>query len=117
MVRFGLFSALVIFAAAAAGCVSAAEDEGRPLPEWFVQERAALDAEGYPDLANVPERVDANTRQPYWDGVTAELEAERRDMQASPRAEAPPTADEQAAAAETFDQGARDALETTRRQH
>lgn len=114
--RVGSISALVLLAAGAAGCASA-EDEGRPLPAWFVERQAALEAEGYPELANVPDRVDANTRQPYWDGVTAELDAARQEMAQNPRSERPASAEEQAGAAEQFDQGAREALESTRSQH
>lgn len=117
--RTGLFIVIAAFAACAVTSCASGEEaaDQRPLPAWFVEQRAALEAEGYPDLANVPDRVDANTRQPYWDGVTAELDSARRDLQTSPRAERPPTAEEQAAEAAAFDEGARNALETTRRQH
>lgn len=104
-------------AAAALTACAGAETSNRPLPAWFVERQAELNNEGYPDLANVPDRIDANTRQPYWDGVTAELDAAAAAMRANPRSGAPADAAAQAADAETFDAEARQALEATRSQH
>ncbi|MGE0830675.1 MAG: hypothetical protein AB7O04_15165 [Hyphomonadaceae bacterium] len=115
--RLSGLTALTIFAAAqAAGCAASAES-ARPLPDWFVEKREALEAEGYPELANVPDRVDANANQAHWDRVVRDLDRAGAQVQANPRSEPPPTEAEQAAQADAFDEAARGAIESTRSQH
>lgn len=107
-------AALGILAAAATSC-AAAPDSERPLPAWFVERQAELDAEGYPDLANVPERVDAEVDDAHWDDVTRELDRVASEMAANPRSEPAPSPEQTDAAAADFDARARDDLERTRR--
>jgi hypothetical protein len=108
--------ALTLLAAAlAAGCASS-KPAAEP-PAWFVERSRALNREGFPRLANVPDHVDANTNQEYWDNVRKELDAEGAAVRASPRSEAPPAPEAQAAAADEFDARARAELEATRQKH
>lgn len=97
-----------------AGCASG--DRAEP-PAWFKQREKELRREGYPRLANIPDRVDANVNQTHWDEVRTELDADAAAMRASPRSEAPPTADAQEQAATAFEEKARGDLEATRAQH
>jgi hypothetical protein len=111
-------TALTLLAAAlAAGCASKSASQAQQPPAWFVQRAAELDRQGYPRLANVPDRVDANTNPAYWEGVRRDLDAERAALQASPRSQPPPPADAHAAAAAAFDQSARADIEATRLKH
>jgi hypothetical protein len=105
----------VLAAILAAGCASGGD--GAEPPAWFVERAAELNREGYPELANVPERVDANLDAAHWEEVRRELDAERAAMQQSPRSGPPPSPDAQAAAADAFDENARADIEATRLKH
>jgi hypothetical protein len=115
-VRRADLAALTILAASAAGCAAQAEST-RPLPAWFVTRSAELANEGYPDLANVPDRIDANVSQPHWNQVQQELDAAHAELRANPRSQPAPAAAQQGDAAAEFDENAREAIESTRRQH
>jgi hypothetical protein len=86
-------------------------------PAWFVERSAQLNREGYPRLANVPSRVDANVNQAHWDSVRNELDAASAELRASPRSEPPRSPDSQSAAADAFEQNARADIEATRLKH
>jgi hypothetical protein len=104
----------LLAAALAAGCASSGREE---LPGWFVERSRELRREGYPRLANVPERVDANVNQAHWDQVREELDTAGAAIRASPRSEPPPPVDDQNAAADAFDENARAEIEATRLKH
>jgi len=87
------------------------------LPQWFVEQQDALEAEGYPRLENVPDRVDATVDQGHWDEVTRELDEAGRQMQADRRStpvNRTPAA--QDVRAQRFDERAREEIAATRRQ-
>ena len=98
---------LASLACLAAGCASASETPG-----WF-EERQAADAEGYPNLREVPRGTSATTDPEHWSAVEADLRAAANEVFSHPRA---------APAAETVDpaeflEEARRELEETRQAH
>ena len=106
--KFRVLSIALLLAPAAA-CAGHTE----PTPAWFTQRAAALDAQGTPDLKNIPHGTDATIDPAHWAKVQSEMRAAEAELRANPRsAPLPPggAAQDQAA----FDAQAQHDLDATR---
>jgi hypothetical protein len=101
-----------VAALALSACAGAwGRDELARAPAWFKERQKELAGQGYPDLASVPQSTVSAAEAARWAATEQELRAAGAAIEASPRGQPAPPADDDA---DAFDKAAREAIDSAR---